>query len=78
MKTNNILEEADDKTRELLEVFLAAELGVEQHDQVAGVGLGWPRLRIQHQSFIASITCVGRCASVCVSVFVHAPICRNN
>ena len=56
MKTNNILEEADDKTRELLEVFLAAKLGVEQHDQVAGVGLGWPRLRIQHQSFIASIT----------------------
>ena len=56
MKTNNILEEADDKARELLEVFLAAKLGVEQHDQVAGVGLGWPRLRIQHQSFIASIT----------------------
>jgi len=37
------VEEADDKARELLEVFLAAELGVEQHDQVAGVGLGWPR-----------------------------------
>lgn len=38
------VEEADDKAGELLEVFLAAELGVEQHDQVAGVGLGWPRL----------------------------------
>ena len=56
MKTNNILEEADDKARELLEVLLAAELGVEQHDQVAGVGLGWPRLRTQYQSSVASIT----------------------
>ena len=56
MSTKSLLEEADDKARELLEVFLAAELGVEQHDQVAGVGLGWPRLRIQYQSFVASIT----------------------
>ena len=45
MKTNNILEEADDKARELLEVFLAAELGVEQHHKVAGVGLGRTGLR---------------------------------
>ena len=36
----NILEEADDEAGELLEVFLAAELGVEQHHKVAGVGLG--------------------------------------
>ena len=46
LKAKNILEEADDEARELLEVLLAAELGVEQHDQVAGVGLGWPRLQI--------------------------------
>ena len=52
-----ILEEADDKARELLEVFLAAELGVEQHDQVAGVGLGWSSLTIHHQYFTESITC---------------------
>jgi len=38
------VEKADDKAGELLEVFLAAKLGVEQHDQVAGVGLGRPRL----------------------------------
>ena len=46
LKAKNILEEADDKARELFKVLLAAEFGVEQHDQVAGVGLGWPRLRI--------------------------------
>ena len=40
-----ILEHADDKARELLEVFLAAELGVEQHHKVAGVGLGRTGLR---------------------------------
>jgi len=34
------VEEADDEAGELLEVFLAAELGVEQHHKVAGVGLG--------------------------------------
>ena len=54
MSTKSLLEEADDKARELLEVFLAAELGVEQHDQVAGVGLGRPRLTIHHQCFTAS------------------------
>ena len=41
----NILEEADDEAGELLEVFLAAELGVEQHHKVAGVGLGRTGLR---------------------------------
>ena len=45
VKAKNILEEADDKARELLEVFLAAELGVEQHHKVAGVGLGRTGLR---------------------------------
>jgi len=45
------VEEADDKARELLEVFLAAELGVEQHDQVAGIGLGWSSL---HDGFYHS------------------------
>jgi len=38
------VEEADDKARELLEVFFAAELGVEKHYKVASVGLSRPRL----------------------------------
>ena len=42
----NILEEADDEAGELLEVFLAAELGVEKHYKVAGVGLSRPRLKM--------------------------------
>ena len=58
VRAKNILEEADDKARELLEVFLAAELCVEQHDQVAGVGLGWSSLTIHHKYFTESIACV--------------------
>ena len=46
MSTKSLLEEADDKARELLEVFLAAELGVEKHYKVAGVGLSRPRLKM--------------------------------
>ena len=45
LKAKNVLEEADDEAGELLEVFLAAELGVEQHHKVAGVGLGRTGLR---------------------------------
>ena len=46
MSIKSLLEEADDKTRELLEVFFAAELRVEKHHQVAGVGLSRPRLKM--------------------------------
>ena len=46
MSTKSLLEEADDKARELLEVFFAAELGVEKHYKVASVGLSRPRLRM--------------------------------
>ena len=44
--TKSLLEETDDKARELLEVFLAAELGVEKHYKVASVGLSRPRLKM--------------------------------
>ena len=46
MSTKSLLEEADDKARELLEVFFAAELGVEKHYKVAGVGLSRTRLKM--------------------------------
>ena len=39
IKVRDIIEQADDEPRELLEVFLAAELSVEEHHKVAGVGL---------------------------------------
>ena len=45
-KQDDVLEHADDESRELLEVLLAAELGVEEHDQVARRALRWTSLQI--------------------------------